>query len=164
MISAFLARSIVQPALHILTDVNQSALLCSRETLACNGSKERSSALVRCSLLSAIRRSLKVDILIFNPPYYPTESEEAYGKNDISAAWAGGKCGIEITLPLLKALHSILAPNGVFFLVAIAQNKPNDLINFVCAEFERSNSSHGSQRTLTGHVRENHPEALDVLV
>ena len=46
-----------------------------------------------------------VDVLIFNPPYVPTELEEAqqgqkYGQ--ISSSWAGGFDGMEVTDKLLR--------------------------------------------------------------
>jgi release factor glutamine methyltransferase len=50
----------------------------------------------------------KVDVLLFNPPYVPTSSEEALhaqakdvngeeNTDEISSAWAGGIDGMEIT-------------------------------------------------------------------
>jgi len=46
-----------------------------------------------------------VDVLVFNPPYVPTEPEEAergqeYGQ--ISSSWAGGLDGTEVTNKLLR--------------------------------------------------------------
>ena len=46
----------------------------------------------------------KVDILIFNPPYVPTPSEEI-NSIGIEAAWAGGVDGreiIDLFIPMIK--------------------------------------------------------------
>ena len=51
-----------------------------------------------------------IDILIFNPPYVPTESLEvlqAQGEMSISSSWAGGIDGMEVTntfLPMVMVL------------------------------------------------------------
>lgn len=49
----------------------------------------------------------KVDVLLFNPPYVPTEEqEESDGQvqADLSAAWAGGTQGMNSTEMLLQAV------------------------------------------------------------
>jgi release factor glutamine methyltransferase len=46
-----------------------------------------------------------VDILLFNPPYVPTATDEASGAQsnaDIAGSWAGGTDGMEITDRLLQ--------------------------------------------------------------
>lgn len=48
-----------------------------------------------------------VDLLIFNPPYVPTDDEEVYGAQlgaDIEGSWAGGKNGMQVTDVLLAQL------------------------------------------------------------
>ena len=77
--------------------------------------RERVSSLVFQVLLHPVRTSLvqslherlshKVDILIFNPPYVPTDELEAASAQeaqDISGAWAGGTDGMYLTNILLK--------------------------------------------------------------
>lgn len=49
-----------------------------------------------------------VDILMFNPPYVPTdnmESEDAQEGKDIRGAWAGGMHGMQVTDLLLERVN-----------------------------------------------------------
>lgn len=73
------------------------------------------------------RMAGKVDVLVFNPPYVVTEPEElrrAVRERDLAAAWAGGTDGTEVLDRLIPRLPALLSPRGVFYLVAIAENKP----------------------------------------
>lgn len=54
----------------------------------------------------ASRLAHKVDVLVFNPPYVPTEEEEgeaAQSDANISAAWAGGSIGMTTTEAVIHA-------------------------------------------------------------
>jgi len=83
-----------------------------------------------------------VDIILFNPPYVPTDMEEvlsAQRDHGIPGSWAGGADGMEITNGLLRdievtkmmesnrGLHScrlqdLLSERGKFYLVALEEN------------------------------------------
>ena len=57
---------------------------------------------INASFASPLRSRLKnsVDILLFNPPYVPTESEEAYHAQSgmtLPGSWAGGTDGMQVT-------------------------------------------------------------------
>ena len=55
----------------------------------------------------ATRLNQKIDILVFNPPYVPTHSDEAIDAQstaNISGAWAGGKSGMQVTDIILDQL------------------------------------------------------------
>lgn len=60
---------------------------------------------VRTCFLAALEGRLhqSIDILIFNPPYVPSELEEL-GSSGIEAAWAGGKDGREVIDQFLPKL------------------------------------------------------------
>ena len=70
----------------------------------------RNTTLLQDAASSLIARH-SIDVLIFNPPYVPTEDEEVVTDiplssqdNPIAAAWAGGKNGrvvIDRFLPLI---------------------------------------------------------------
>jgi methylase of polypeptide subunit release factors len=62
---------------------------------------------INASFASPLRSRLKnsVDILLFNPPYVPTnidEAEDAQSNPDIQGSWAGGTDGMQITGQLLQ--------------------------------------------------------------
>ena len=44
-----------------------------------------------------------VDILLFNPPYVPTDDDEV-GRDDIYASWAGGEDGVGTLEKLIPKL------------------------------------------------------------
>jgi len=67
-----------------------------------------------------------VDVLIFNPPYVPTDQDEL-GRSDIVAAWAGGEDGREVIDAFLPLVPRFLSPGGVLYLHLIAENNPSDV-------------------------------------
>ncbi|XP_068620413.1 methyltransferase N6AMT1-like [Battus philenor] len=69
----------------------------------------------------------KFDLIVFNPPYVVTESKEC-GGHDITASWAGGVKGREITDRLLPMIPKILTSTGTFYLLLIEENIPNEVI------------------------------------
>ena len=68
-----------------------------------------------------------VDVLLFNPPYVPTEENEMHSTG-IEAAWAGGVDGMEVVNAFLPMANRLLAPSGLFYLVLIEQNRPKEVI------------------------------------
>lgn len=69
----------------------------------------------------------KFDIIVFNPPYVVTESQEC-GVDGITASWAGGVKGREVTDKLLTMIPKKLAEDGVFYLLLIKENIPSEVI------------------------------------
>jgi hypothetical protein len=74
---------------------------------------------VLTSLVDALAYRLKhhIDVILFNPPYVPTdedEAQEAQSLQGIAGAWAGGLYGMRLTNVLLERIsvspiHSGLA-------------------------------------------------------
>ncbi|RZC32503.1 Snapin Pallidin, Methyltransf 26, and/or MTS domain containing protein [Asbolus verrucosus] len=102
---------------YFATDINPEACAATANTSLLNG------ACVDCvnmDLLGGFKRNL-FDLILFNPPYVVTESEEIAGFG-LNRAWAGGVNGREITDRLLFNLDNLLASGGVCYMVLLKQN------------------------------------------
>ncbi|XP_019116070.1 methyltransferase N6AMT1 [Larimichthys crocea] len=129
VVSAFLATVVGPSALYLCTDVNPAAAQCTAQTSSCNNVSLQP---VITSLAEGLqpRLSGKVDVLLFNPPYVVTPSEEV-GSTGIEAAWAGGKRGREVTDRFLPAVAQLLSSKGLFYLITIAENDPEEIIRLL---------------------------------
>lgn len=126
VVSAFLASVLGPSALYLCTDVNPAAAHCTAKTASCNSvSLQPVITSLTQSLLP--RLSGNVDVLLFNPPYVVTPSEEV-GGTGIEAAWAGGKRGREVTDRFLPVVPQLLSSQGLFYLITIAENDPGEII------------------------------------
>ncbi|KAF8295667.1 putative methylase [Clavulina sp. PMI_390] len=117
-------------ALYLCTDINPYAASCTIRTGAQNN--------VRLDVIQgpfalplSKRLAGQIGILIFNPPYVPTEDEEAIAsqsvsnpsdENRIAGAWAGGEDGMAVTSIFLDQVEGLLSAQGRFYLVAVARN------------------------------------------
>eukprot|EP00741_Cyanophora_paradoxa_P002846 tig00000640_g2762.t1 len=112
-------------AVRFATDINPAALAATQRLAADSGVPVE---LVRTDLVAALETRLRgrVDVLVFNPPYVPTESSEV-GTPDISAAWAGGFDGREVIDRLLPRLPALLADRALFYMVALQENRPKEI-------------------------------------
>ena len=174
VISAFItaqARRILgrSDVLTLGTDVNalaaEAASVTARKAVQCDG---ESSGLTECAgtqhglYISSCLADLgapflrgSVDVLIFNPPYVPTDelpeipsgdltgievsrgnaSEEQKNRSDMLAlSWAGGLQGMVVTSRLLEQIPVLLNPErGVAYILLCAQNRPRDVIDRISA-------------------------------
>ncbi|XP_067667864.1 methyltransferase N6AMT1-like [Haliotis asinina] len=121
----FLARMLGSSSVYMSTDINVKAACITRET-ACRNSvivEPVVTDLVNC--LSS-RLTGCIDVLLFNPPYVVTPSQEV-GSTGIEASWAGGIRGREVTDRLFPMVSSIMSPEGVFYLVIIKENNQDEI-------------------------------------
>ncbi|KAF4521566.1 hypothetical protein B566_EDAN001286 [Ephemera danica] len=111
----------------LTTDINPAACKATKSTSHGHGVSGMMDA-VCGDLLGPMLDRLKgvVDILIFNPPYVPTVPEEITASG-ISQAWAGGHKGREVTDRLLPHISSLLSPHGVFYLLLLQENNPEEI-------------------------------------
>ncbi|CAO3630540.1 unnamed protein product [Cunninghamella blakesleeana] len=125
----FLAKIAGNQSLYLSSDLNPKACQATYNT----GKKNHVDIEpVQTSLIDGLYHRLyhKVDILCFNPPYVVTPSEEV-GSLGIEASWAGGIDGREVTDQLLPLVKDLLSPNGIFYLLLINENKPQEVIEML---------------------------------
>ncbi|KAJ5720872.1 uncharacterized protein N7483_008806 [Penicillium malachiteum] len=150
-----------QDILTLGTDVNRNACLATRETvsLAIKEIQKKDitnhpnlhtvhASSVTADLCTSLRPG-SVDVLLFNPPYVPTEdlprlpnasdndpaiskamSRSAKFDSDsyfLSLTYAGGADGMETTNRLLDAIPGILSARGVAYVLLCKQNRPEEV-------------------------------------
>ena len=107
------------------TDINIKAVDITRRTGRQNGVTLNSILMdLAGALLSRLKNN--IDLLLFNPPYVVTPPEEV-GSKGIEASWAGGTDGREVIDIFLPQVPLLLSDTGVFYLVVIKENKPDDI-------------------------------------
>ncbi|KAF2482032.1 methyltransferase domain-containing protein [Neohortaea acidophila] len=126
-------------------DVNPVACAATRQTVQTASASARADCgvfldAVNGDLTTAIKPG-SVDVLIFNPPYVPSESLPSLPVHDehdaadargsfardshlLSLSTDGGIDGMEITNRLLAQLDVALSARGVAYILLCAQNKP----------------------------------------
>lgn len=118
------------------TDVNNFACTATQQTVG-SGCLDT----VQGDLASPLRRGV-VDVLIFNPPYVPTETLPIPPKEEESGDWerdshllalsyAGGIDGMETTNRLLEDIPNVLSDRGVAYILLCAQNKPESIVTAI---------------------------------
>ncbi|KAJ8084376.1 S-adenosylmethionine-dependent methyltransferase [Marasmius tenuissimus] len=96
-----------------------------------------------------------VDIVLFNPPYVPTLTDEAIDAQDatnIVGAWAGGFDGMEITNKFLDMVEDLLSPKGRLYLVALKQNNIPEIQNRMLTSYGLHSEIVLSRRTGREHL------------
>ena len=143
------------------TDINRLACDASRETVkrACAGNPNGGLALGKIGsetqLLAVIEADLTspfrpgtIDVLLFNPPYVPSEEVPRVMQNGsvkretnphldadshlLSLSYEGGKEGMEVTNKLLDQLPEILnKERGVAYILLCHQNRPAAVMEMI---------------------------------
>nr|XP_039251030.1 methyltransferase N6AMT1-like [Styela clava] len=126
IVSTFIAKIIGSLASYFCTDKNPSASVCTRETGKINSVQLLT---VTTNFVEGLLPRLKnnVDVLLFNPPYVVTPTKEI-ADGGIAFAWAGGTNGREVMDQFFPLIPELLSPKGLFFLVVIEENNPQDII------------------------------------
>ncbi|NXK54322.1 HEMK2 methyltransferase, partial [Chauna torquata] len=126
VVSTFLASIVGSSALYLCTDINPMAAYCTLETALVNNVHLQP---VITDLVKGLSPRLngKVDLLLFNPPYVVTPSEEVES-HGIEASWAGGKKGREVMDRVFPLVADLLSTGGLFYLVTIKENNPDEIL------------------------------------
>jgi release factor glutamine methyltransferase len=87
--------------------------------------------IILTDLMSAVHHRLKhsIDLLIFNPPYVPTD--EVPADPGISSSWSGGADGTEVTMRFIRTIPDLLSDTGVFYLVLVQENDPESIMQLM---------------------------------
>lgn len=117
-----LANILKNNCVYFATDINRQACLATSHTAELNNCN------IECLNMNLLDYFMDeiFDIILFNPPYVVTESEELSG-NSLNRSWAGGKDGREITDLVLGDLNRMLAKNGVCYMVILKENNPLEI-------------------------------------
>lgn len=149
IVTTFINKNILPDALYIATDINPYSCKAAAKTNASNATSSNFDV-IRCSLTTALRYH-QIDILIFNPPYVPTETipeipkstNEEYRWLDI--ALNGGPDGMDITNKVLDSLDHILSDHGEAYTLFCARNKPQ----LVAQNFQKLHSNFKVTKVIT---------------
>lgn len=82
---------------------------------ACRRARERGLETVRGDLLAPFRSDV-FDAVLFNPPYLPTDPENAWD-DWMEVALSGGESGRAVIEPFLDSVGRVIAPGGVVLLL-----------------------------------------------
>lgn len=113
--SGLIAAELTKVAPTMATDINPHAALCAREA---------GVGIVRCNLFDAIRG--KFDIVLFNPPYLPTEPHERID-DWLEYALDGGKTGRETIERFASGVSRVLAEGGRILLLVSSLTGPEEI-------------------------------------
>ncbi|MDO9324800.1 MAG: class I SAM-dependent methyltransferase [Methanoregula sp.] len=103
--SGFISRELAKVSGVVATDINPHAVLCAR----CPGVD-----VVRSNLFAGIRGTF--DLILFNPPYLPTQPEERID-DWLEYALDGGETGRMVIERFAADVGRVLAPDGRILLL-----------------------------------------------
>lgn len=122
------------PTSHCLgIDINPYACRATKRTAVANGAHVD---MANMDLLTGMRAG-SIDLLIFNPPYVPTDTlgdEEAFNPNpssqlnaELIRSWSGGKSGCDVINRLVEEVYEKMAKGALFYLLLLKENDPEEI-------------------------------------
>lgn len=119
--SGLIARELTKVTSVVATEINPHAAISSRRA---------GVEVVRCNLFDAICGMF--DLVIFNPPYLPTEQHERID-DWLEYALDGGKTGRVVIERFVQDLGRILSPGGRVLLLISSLTGPGEVNNLLGA-------------------------------
>ncbi len=93
----------------VVIDINSCAIRCAKENAIINSVRAK-MAFVLGSLFAPFDDSATFDVILFNAPYLPTESDEEVTL--LTSAWQGGKTGRDLIDCFVAQVFCYLNPQG----------------------------------------------------
>lgn len=117
-----------RPKRIVATDISPKAVRCARSNVILNQTK---NMVVLCSdLFSAFNRGVKFDIMVFNPPYVPSNIDTNRTPIDLEErAWNGGARGRETIDRFLQSFSNYLSDTGEALLIHSSLNSPEKTVD-----------------------------------
>lgn len=115
----------------IAIDVNPYACRATKRTAVANQTKVEA---INGDLLNSFA-SNSIDLLIFNPPYVPTDTigdEDAFKSpsqldENLIKSWSGGTSGCDVINRLIESVHEKLSSGSIFYLLLLKENDPDEI-------------------------------------
>lgn len=117
--SGYIAAELVRICDVVATDINPHAALCARE---------RGVDVLRGDLFSGIRSTF--DLILFNPPYLPTQPAERID-DWLEYALDGGECGRAVIERFVADVGRVLAPDGRCLLLISSLTGPGEVCEHI---------------------------------
>lgn len=114
------------PLYFVGSDINPFACKVTKQMSQIN---KTDIEVIQMDSTSCLTDGTNFDIIIFNPPYVVTDYDEINDEKLLSKAWAGGQKGREVMDKLFPKIEHLLSAHGLFYLLVIKENNPQDIIN-----------------------------------
>ena len=99
----------------VAIDINPHASRCASKNIRINGLQSWVSVMSG-DLFGPLRKGVRFDTILFNPPYLRTRNSE-YEKGWLEKAWAGGKGGRVVIDKFISEVPDHIKKDGVVFIV-----------------------------------------------
>ncbi|WP_302080671.1 HemK2/MTQ2 family protein methyltransferase [Salinibaculum rarum] len=122
---------------------------------ACRQARDAGVSVVRADQLTPFRDGA-FDVVVFNPPYLPTEPDREWD-DWMETALSGGESGREVIEPFLDDLYRVLAPDGDAFLLVSSLTGIDAVRDYArgngLTTMEAATESHPYEKLVVLHLR-----------
>jgi release factor glutamine methyltransferase len=122
---------------------------------ACRQAAAAGVPVVRADLLTPFREGA-FDVVVFNPPYLPTDPDREWD-DWMEEALSGGETGREVVEPFLEDLRRVLAPHGEAFVLVSTLTGVDAVRDHARANglttMEAASEAHSFEKLVVLHLR-----------